>query len=359
MTMPGFFSRRRAFFSRKKVARWGQPAQKVSSRSGQRLPGDGPGRGKLRARQGGGGPQHAVRRQLPHPGQRAAGPAGKADAQLMSAGDGLQIPLQERVHLLQSQNLFGALQVPQDGLLRQRPDGGQAQQTHGIACAQAAESLLAVQPSGAAGHHQPPGMLGALVVVVGAGLKDLLDAVQLFQHGQVLIAHAHQPVPLAHGTQGPGLVRQGPQRHVAPPVAHPGGEADDDDLAQLLRQLEGIGDQVLGLLHVGGLQHGQIRGHGHEAGVEFVGAGVGAGVVGGHDHQSALHTVLRAAVQRVGHAQKAVLLDDADGARVGQGGADARLQRADLVGGPLGIKAALGGDFAQHAQNLGGRRAGV
>ena len=142
-------------------------------------------------------------------------------------------------------------------------------------------------------------------------------------------------------------------------MAHPGGETDNHHLPGALGEFEGVGHDVLGLLHGGGLQQRHAGGLRLPAGVKLVGAGVGAGVVRGHDHKAPLDAVLGGAVQGVRRAQKAVLLYDAKGPRPRQRRADARLQRADLIGGPLGVKIPLPGDFAQHSQHLGGRGAGV
>ena len=173
------------------------------------------------------------------------------------------------------------------------------------------------------------------------------------------VAHTDHPVPLLHPLQGPGLLRQGAQDHVAPAVADPGGHPDQHDLPRFLGELEGVGDHVLGLLHRRGLQQGDARGHRLPAGVELVGGGVGAGVVAGDDHKPPLYPGLGGAVERVRHAQKAVLLHYAQSPAIGQGRARAGLQGADLVGGPLRVKAPLPGNFSQHSQHLGGGRAGV
>ena len=142
-------------------------------------------------------------------------------------------------------------------------------------------------------------------------------------------------------------------------MADPGGHPDQHHLARPLAEFKGVGNHVLRLLHGGGLQQGDARGHGLPAGVELVGGGVGAGVVAGDDDKAPLHTGLGGAVERVRHAQKAVLLDDAQRPSARQRRAGAGLKGADLVGGPLRVKAPLPGDFAQHSQHLGGGGAGI
>ena len=312
-----------------------------------------------RAGEGGHGGHHVVRVQFPNFGQRPIGPAGEGDAQLVPPGDGFQIVLQHRVHFLQCQHLFHALQMAEDVLLRQGPHGGQTQQAHPVLQAQPADGLLGVEPAGAAGHDQLFGLFRTGVVVEGTAFKLLPQSVQLPQHVGMLVGDAHQPVPLAHGLEGMGLFRQGTQGYVAPAVAHPGGEPHDDDLLRPLGELKGVGNHVLGLLHAGGLQHGQAGGHGLIPGVEFIGAGVCAGVVGGYHHQTALHAVLGAAVEGVRHTQKAILLYDAQRPGVGQRRAHAGLHGADLVGGPLRVEIPFPGDLSQHRQHLGGGRARV
>ena len=173
------------------------------------------------------------------------------------------------------------------------------------------------------------------------------------------VGDADHPVPLLHPLQGPELLRQGAQGHVAPAVADPGGDPNQHDLPHLFAEVEGVGDHVLGLLHGGGLQQGDARRHGLPAGVKLIGGGVGAGVVAGDDHKPPLHPGLGGAVERVRHAQKAVLLHHAQRPRARQGRAGAGLEGADLVGGPLRVKAPLPGNLAQHSQHLGGGGAGI
>ena len=311
------------------------------------------------AGEGGDGGGHVVRVQLADLGQGPVVPAPERDCEPVLSGQGLQVLFQEGVHLLQDQHLFGGLEVAQYVLLRQRPEGPQGQEARLVFGIQPLHGLLGVEPPGAAGHDEPLRVLGPGVVVVGAVLKLAPQCLQPLQHGRVEVGHAHQPVPLPHSLDGVGLFRQGPQPHHAPAVAHPGGEPDDHHLPRALGELEGIGHDVLGLLHGGGLQQRDAGGFRLPAGVKLVGAGVSAGIVRGHDHKPALDAVLGAAVQGVRRAEKPVLLHDAKGPGPRQRRAHARLQRADLVGGPLGVEIPLPGDFAQHSQHLGGRGAGV
>lgn len=302
---------------------------------------------------------HIVGIQLADLGQGTVLPSGEHDLQPVGAGDGLQIALQNGVHLFQGQHLFHALQVPQDGLLRQGPEGGQAQQAHPVAHAQAANGLLAVQAAGAAGHHQLPGMVGAGIAVIGAAFKLLAQQIHFLKHGAAQIGHTDHAVPFAHLPHLVGLLRQLAQNHVAPAVADPGGQADNHHLVRPLRQRKGIGHHVLGLLHAGGLQHGDVGGHGLIPGVEFVGAGVGAGIVRGDNDHPALHTVLRAAVDRVRREQQSVLLHDTKRPRVGQRGPDAGLHGTGLIGGPLRVEISLSRHLAQHSQHLRRRGTGI
>ena len=314
---------------------------------------------QLGASQEGDGLGHIVGVQLADLRQRAVAAAGEHNAHLMAAGDGLQVVLQNRVHFLQGQYLLHTLQMAHDGLLRQGPDGGQAQHADAVAHTQTADGLLTVQAAGAAGDDQLLGMLGADIVVEGAVFSFLPQHIQLFQHGAAQIGHAHHAVPLAHLLQLVGLFRQLAQHHVAAAMADTGGQPHDDDLVRALGELESVGNDVLGLLHAGGLQHGDVGGHGLITGVKFIGAGVRAGVVRGHDHHAALHAVLCAAMNGVRREEKAVLLHDADGPRVGQRGADAGFHGAGLVCGPLRVKVSFLRDFTQHSQDLGRRRTGI
>ncbi len=167
---------------------------------------------------------------------------------------------------------------------------------------------MSVEAAGASGDDELFRRLGALIAVVGTVLKTLAGFLQLLKGRGVHIAHADHPVPLLHPLQRPELFRQGAQNHIAPAVADPGGHPDQYHLPHLFAELKGIGNHVLGLLHGSGLQQGDAGGYRLPAGVKLVGGGVGAGVVAGDDHKSSLHTGLGGAVERVRHAQKAVLL---------------------------------------------------
>ena len=298
------------------------------------------------------GPGHVVGVQLADLGQGAVFTAGESDLHLVAAGDGLQVALQDGVHFLQGQHLLHALQVAQDGLLRQGPDGSQAQQAHPVAHAQTADGLLAVQAAGAARHDQLLGMVGAHIVVIGAVFKLLPQHVHLLEHGAAQVGHTNHTVPLPHLLHLVGLLRQLAQHHIAAAVADAGGKADDHHLVGPLGQFEGVRHHVLGLLHAGGFQHGDVGRHGLIPGVKFVGAGVRAGVVRSDDHHAALHTVLRAAVDRVRREQQAVLLHDAQRPCICQRGTDTGLHGTGLVGGPLCVEIPLFRDLAQHSQYL-------
>ena len=311
------------------------------------------------AGEGGHGGGDVLRIQFADPGQGPVGPAQEGKGQPVPARDGLDVLLQEGIHLFHNQDPFRRFQPLQYVILRQGPQSTQTHQANPIPHVQPVNGLPGIEPAGAAGDDQILGDVRAFIMVKGRIAEFPADGVQLLKHRLMLVGNAGHPIPLANRPQGLRPIRQGAQGYVAPPVTDTGGEADDDHLAYPFGEFEGIGHHVLGLLHDSGLQHGDAGPFGLPAGVEFVGAGVGAGVVGGDDHQPALYAVLRAAEERVRRAEEAVLLHDADGPGSRQGGAHAGLQRAYFIGGPLGIKAPFLCDFAQHSQDLGGGRAGI
>ena len=115
-------------------------------------------------------------------------------------------------------------------------------------------------------------------------------------------------------------------------------QAKDDNLPGFLREIEGVGHHILGFLHGSWFQQGDSGGHSLPAGIELVGGRMGAGVVAGHNHQTALDPMLGGAVQGVGGTEQAVLFHNAERPPVCQRRADTGLQRADLVCRPFRVE---------------------
>ena len=288
--------------------------------------------------------------------QRAVGTSPEDDLQSVFPRQGFQRLLQEGVNFFKNQDFPSVPEVGQDKIFRQRPEGAQAQQTHPVLHAQTLHRLLTVQPAGAARNNQGLGLFRSLIVVVCTLTESLPQLFQLFQSRAVHIGHADHSVPLPDLLQGMGRVRQGTQDHVAPAMADPCRQAKDDNLPGFLREIEGVGHHILGFLHGSWFQQGDSGGHSLPAGIELVGGRMGAGVVAGYNHQTALDPMLGGAVQGVGGTEQAVLFHNAERPAVCQRRADTGLQRADLVCRPFRVEIPFSGDLAQHTENLGRRR---
>ena len=253
-----------------------------------------------------------------------------------------------RVDLLQHQNAPGGLGVTAHQFHRKGPDGGQFEHAHRVFQAQQFQGLPAAGQAVAAGDDQQFGIFGAGVRVEGRGLKLLPDPLQPLQGHDVVRA----PEVGVHGRLrvrvGPGLPgrRQGVQFDDARSVRQPGIGTQKHVALVFPGQVEAIARHFPGFPHVGGLQHGGVRKSRLPAGVGFVAAGVGVGIVAHHHHHGAPLIAQAGEAQMgekvQGHGQPGVLHGREavePGDRRGGGALAGHL----LVGGPFHVQPALGG----------------
>ena len=129
-------------------------------------------------------------------------------------------------------------------------------------------------------------------------------------------------------------------------VADPRGHPEQHRRTEFVRQTEGFDEEVIALLRIGRLEHGDARAHRVAPVVLFVLAGGHAGIVGGDHH----HAPRRAGVGDgeegiCRHVEPHVLHGD-EAPAVGQGHADAHFEGAFFVGSPFG-GAAETGEFVE------------
>ena len=136
-----------------------------------------------------------------------------------------------------------------------------------------------------------------------------------------------------------------------------GGGAVQHGGIELLGDLAGHLHEVLALLGIAGLDHGDLGGAGIVAVVLLVLGGMATGVVSGDDDVSAVHAHVAGGEQGVGGDVQADHLHRADGAGAGHGGAVGDLGRDLLVGSPLAVHILL--VLGQILQNLGAGRSGI
>ncbi len=138
-------------------------------------------------------------------------------------------------------------------------------------------------------------------------------------------------------------------------VAHPRGHAEDHRDLPASREVEGGEREVVGLLGGGRLQHGDPGGHRVAPVVLLVLRRRHAGVVGGDQHERAVHAGVGRREERVGGHVHAHVLHGDEHPGAGEGRAETDLEGHLLVGRPLRAPAELG----ESLQDLGGWRAGV
>ena len=140
-------------------------------------------------------------------------------------------------------------------------------------------------------------------------------------------------------------------------MTDPGGGAVQHRRVEQLGHLAGQGHEVLALLGVAGLHHGDLGGPGIVAVVLLILGGMTAGVVGGdHDERSA-HAHVTGGEQGVGGHVQAHHLHGAEGPGTGDGRAVGHLGGHLLVGGPLAVYVVL--ILGQIFQNFRAGGAGV
>ena len=147
-----------------------------------------------------------------------------------------------------------------------------------------------------------------------------------------------------------------PRHDPAAAVREPRGGAQQHRRVELLGQLEGPGQKVVGLLAVGRLEHGDPGEGGEVAVVLLVLRGMHAGVVGGEHDEAGVDAGQGERHEGVGRDVQPDVLHGHEGARAGQRGADAGLEGDLLVDAPLDDRPAEAGE---RLDDLGRRRARI
>ena len=153
------------------------------------------------------------------------------------------------------------------------------------------------------------------------------------------------------------MLRALAELHQTLAVTDAGGGAVQHRGVELLGDLAGQTDEVLALLRVRGLHHGDLGGAGIVAVVLLVLGGVAGGVVSGDDHIRAVDAHVAGGEQGVGSHVQTHHLHGAERAGAGHGRAVGHLGGYLLVGRPLAVDvlAVLG----QILQDLRAGRSGV
>ena len=192
-----------------------------------------------------------------------------------------------------------------------------------------------------------------------AGLVPLLHGRQLLPQPPVCrsrIGGDHHPpanIPLEACRPGRLGVRAGPHHRIA--VAHAGGHPEQHRRPPPLGNLDGGEHEIIRLLRVGRLEHGNPRRHRVTPVVLLVLAGRHARIVRRHDDQRARHARIGRRKQRIGRHIQPHVLHRAQCSRPAKGRADRHLQRHLLVRRPLRMAAV----FGEGLQDFSGRRAGI
>ncbi len=154
---------------------------------------------------------------------------------------------------------------------------------------------------------------------------------------------------------GGGLGDRGATGHQRLRVADAGGHPEHHRELPALGELEGGQGEVVGLLRVGGLEHGEAGRPGVVPVVLLVLRGGHARIVGRDHHQPGRHAGVGDREERVGGHVHAHVLHGDERAGAAEGGPDADLERHLLVGRPLGPSP----EGVERLQDLGGGGAGV
>ena len=279
---------------------------------------------------------------------------------LTHAGDagGLDLVLHKRLQLLDDIELL-------------HPGGKVPDQVHGQGEGQAQlqeggplrEHLLCVFIGDGGGDHAHLAvahfqLVQAVFQGTGAAVfSQLLQA--LLYDGMVGIGvgrGAHELADVA-GIGGVGVLPALTELHQALGVTDPGGGAVQHRRVEQLGHLAGQGHEVLALLGVAGLHHGDLGGPGIVAVVLLILGGMTAGVVGGDHDERPAHAHVTGGEQGVGGHVQAHHLHGAEGTGTGDGRAVGHLGGHLLVGGPLAVYVVL--ILGQIFQNFRAGGAGI
>ena len=140
---------------------------------------------------------------------------------------------------------------------------------------------------------------------------------------------------------GGGVLHALAELHQTLAVADAGGGAVQHGGIEFLGDLAGQLHEVLALLGVAGLHHGDLGGTGIVTVILLVLGGMAAGVVGGDHHEGAVDAHVAGGEQGVGGHVQAHHLHGAEGTGAGHGGAVSHLGGHLFIGGPLAVHVVL------------------
>ena len=316
-----------------------QPGQSTGGRTGRPAAGCGGGETRRRRTDRAPAPRRAPRE------KRLQGAEDDVLVELAVGGDGLladhrqaegaDLLLDERVELLDHGDPRDLLVQPRDLAVGQRVRHAQLEEPR------LGKGLARVRVGDARGDDAEVG---------GAGLEHV-ERRLLGARAQPLQALEHEPVPQARVLRHHHVLadvarvvaRLELDRHARddPPAAvrDPRRGAQQHRRVELLRQREGLGDEVVGLLAVGRLEHRDLGELGVVAVVLLVLRGVHAGVVGADDDQAGVDAGERERHEGVGGHVETHVLHGHDGAHAGERSAHGGLEGDLLVDAPLGVDA--------------------
>ena len=298
--------------------------------------------------------QHALAHQL---GVQLIQLAGQLLADALDTG-GLDLVLHERIKLLDDIQL---LHLPGEVADQIHGQGvGQAQLQEGRTLGEHLLGVLIADGRGDDAHLAVAQFHLVQAVLQRAGAAVLRQLHQPLLHDgvvQIGVGRGADVLAGVAGVGGGGVLHTLAELHQTLAVTDAGGGAVQHRGIELLGDLTGQTDEVLALLGVAGLDHGDLGGPGVVAVVLLILRGMAAGVVSGDDDVRAVHAHVAGGEQGVGGHVQAHHLHGAEGAGTGHGRAVGHLGGHLLVGGPLAVHvlAVLG----QVLQDLRAGRSGI
>ena len=283
--------------------------------------------------------------------------AGQLLADAVDAG-GLDLVLHEGIQLLNDVQLLHLLGEAADQLHGQGI--GQTQLQEGCTLGEHLLGVLVADGRGDDAHLAVAQLHLVQTVLQCAGAAVLRQLHQTLLHDgvvQVGVGGGADVLAGVPGVGGGGVLHTLAELHQTLAVTDAGGGAVQHRGVELLGDLAGQPDEILALLGVAGLHHGDLGGPGIVAVVLLILGGVAGGVVGGDNDIRAVDAHVAGGEQGVGGHVQTHHFHGAEGAGAGYGRAVGHLGGHLLVGRPLAVDvlAVLGQVF----QNFRAGRSGV
>ncbi len=189
--------------------------------------------------------------------------------------------------------------------------------------------------------------------------EGLLLQVELFEQRAGVLWQHHEPLQVLGELHRALRFRERADGHARLAVGHARRRPEHDRRLVFLRELEGVGDHVFGLLGRRRVQAGHFGEFRVHAAVLLVLGRVAERVVGGEDDHAADHARMRQRHERVCRDVQPDVLHGHDRSRARPGGSGRHFQGHLLVDRPLDVKAHFTGMRRQRGQYLRGRRARI